>query len=152
MRFRSKTDHGQYELEALRRAFQNGINAQIQNVTSGYGEGIGGGRRQTGGVIDRHRLALTTHRHNMSQLPPQWLPVFERLIESGISVLEIGRWILPQVRDGATLWGAGRAFMVLLGLELAKIENLRRGASRAERQGPILDQIGRERRAKRAER
>jgi len=141
-----KTDFAQAELEASVRAIENGLAAARQNVTSGYGEGGGGGSKRAGGVIDRQRLAYTTHQHNLSQMPRAWWPVFHRLIESDITVMEVGRWILPQVSDERVLRGAGRAVLKMMSQTLVDIEIKRRGLERGEKPDRrMIDQMRRER-------
>ena len=148
-----KTDFAQAELEAFVRAIENGLAAARQNVTSGYGEGGGGGSKRAGGVIDRQRLAYTTHQHNLSQMPRAWWPVFHRLIESGITVLDIGRWILPGVADPNALRGAGRAVVKMMAQSLADVEAKRAGLERGERPDRnLVAQIRREKAEKRMER
>tara|TARA_R110000824_G_scaffold95990_3_gene230313 strand:+ start:300 stop:1085 length:786 start_codon:yes stop_codon:yes gene_type:complete len=148
-----KTDFAQAELEAFVRAIENGLAAARQNVTSGYGEGGGGGSKRAGGVIDRQRLAYTTHQHNLSQMPRAWWPVFHRLIESGITVLDIGRWILPGVADPNALRGAGRAVVKMMAQSLADVETKRAGLERGERPDRnLVAQIRREKAEKRMER
>ena len=145
-----KTDFAQAELEAFVRAIENGLAAARQNVTSGYGEGGGGGSKRAGGVIDRQRLAYTTHQHNLSQIPRAWWPIFHRLIEGGITVHEIGQWVLPGVRHEATLRGAGRAALQMMGYVLADVEIKRNGLARGEKTDRrMIDQLRRERQAKR---
>lgn len=147
---RYKTDFGQAELEAFLRAIDNGLAAARQNITSAYGDGSGGGGKRGGGVIDRRRLAYVTHQHNLSHMPRAWWPVFHRLIESGITVMEIGRWILPQVSDERALRGAGRAVLKMMAQTLADIEIKRRGLENGEKPDRrMIDQIRREKQARR---
>ena len=86
-------------------------------------------------------------------MPRAWWPVFHRLIESGITVLDIGRWILPGVADPNALRGAGRAVVKMMAQSLADVETKRAGLERGERPDRnLVAQIRREKAEKRMER
>ena len=143
----NKNDFSQAALEVLLRAIQDGLIAQQENVTSNYGESMGGGGPISGGVNDRHRNSFVTHQHNLSQMPRTWWPVFEALINGDVTLHRIGQWRLPHVTNKAMLRGAGREWIVSLADVLLDVETKRRGAMRGEKpDGRMLDQLRRERR------
>jgi hypothetical protein len=148
-----RTDFSQDELEVLVRAIENGLAAARQNVTSSYGESLGGGGRRDGGVQDRQRLAYVTHQHNLAHMPRAWWPVFSALVESSITIMDIGRWVLPGIADERVLRGAGRAFVKMLAQSLLDVEIKRRGAERGEKPDRnMVNQMRRERAARIRER
>lgn len=143
---RYRTDFSQEELEVLVRAVENGLAAARQSVTSNYGESMGGGGRRDGGVQDRQRLAYVTHQHNLAHMPRAWWPVFAALIESSITIIDIGRWVLPGATDERLLRGAGRGFVKMLAQTLLDVEIKRRGLEKGEKPDRnMINQMRRER-------
>lgn len=117
-----RKDLTEEQMQALVRWQQCALKAMRgPRVTTSWDATSGGGTRH-GGVRDSDRLAFTKYHATRTRLPQEWGPVMDRLAEGAITAVEIGRWLVPDVKCEKQLRVAARGWVKSLAMILLDFE------------------------------